>query len=56
MSPSLLWEYRTGAFVPVTETSEQHAGSDQELILLVSELKNIPQAISPVVLKPDSTL
>jgi len=42
-----MWEYKTGAFVPVTETSEQNADLDQEQILLVSELKNIPQAIAP---------
>ena len=42
-----MWEYKTGAFVPVTETSEQNADSDQEQILLVSELKNVPQAITP---------
>jgi hypothetical protein len=42
-----MWEYKTGAFVPVTETSEQNADSDQEQILLVSELTNVPQALSP---------
>jgi hypothetical protein len=42
-----MWEYKTGAFVPVSETSEQNAGSDQEQILLVSELKNIPQVLIP---------
>ncbi len=42
-----MWEFKTGAFVPVTQTSEQSANSDQEQILLVSELKNIPQAITP---------
>jgi hypothetical protein len=42
-----MWEYKTGAFVPVTETSEQNADLDQEQILLVSELKNIPPAITP---------
>jgi hypothetical protein len=42
-----MWEFKTGAFVPVTETSEQNADGDQEPILLVSELKNVPQAISP---------
>jgi hypothetical protein len=47
----LMWEYRTGAFSPVTETSEQLSDSDQEQILLVSELKNVPQTVAPV---PDS--
>lgn len=47
----LMWEYKTGAFFPVTETSKQHADSDQEQILLVSELKNVPQPIAPA---PDS--
>ena len=42
-----MWEYKTGAFVPVIETSEQNADSDQEQILLVSELKNIPQVLIP---------
>jgi hypothetical protein len=42
-----MWEYKTGAFVPVSETSEQNADSDQEQILLVSELKNVPQSITP---------
>ena len=42
-----MWEYKTGAFVPVTEISEQNADSDQEQILLVSELKNIPQVLTP---------
>ena len=42
-----MWEYKTGAFVPLTETSEQNADPDQEQILLVSELKNVPQAITP---------
>ena len=43
----LMWEYKTGAFVPVTETSEQNADSVQEQILLVSEIKNIPHVITP---------
>ena len=43
-----MWEYKTGAFVSITETSEQNAGSGQEQILLVSELKNIPQTVIPV--------
>jgi hypothetical protein len=42
-----MWEYKTGAFVPVTEISGQNADSDQEQILLVSELKNIPPVIKP---------
>jgi|GEM_PF-581709 len=42
-----MWEYKTGAFVPVAATSEQNADSDQEQILLVSELKNVPQSITP---------
>ena len=42
-----MWEYKTGAFVPVIETSEQNADSDQEQIQLVSELKNVPQVITP---------
>lgn len=36
-----MWEYRTGAFAPVIEISEQDADSGQEQILLVSELKNV---------------
>lgn len=43
-----MWEYKTGAFAPVTETLEQHADSDQEQILLISELKNVPQAVATV--------
>jgi hypothetical protein len=40
-----MWEYKTGAWVPAAATSEQHANGGQEQILLVSELKNSPQAI-----------
>ena len=42
-----MWEIKTGAFVPVTQVSEQTADPNQEQILLVSELKNIPQVITP---------
>jgi hypothetical protein len=42
-----IWEFKTGAFDPVTEISEQNADLDQEQILLVSELKNVPQVITP---------
>ena len=42
-----MWEYKTGGFAPVTGISEQSAYSDQEQILLVSELKNAPQTITP---------
>ncbi|HEY5140918.1 MAG TPA: hypothetical protein VIJ25_16620 [Methylococcales bacterium] len=42
-----MWEYRTGAFAPVTGITEQNADSDQEQILLVSELKNVPQVLAP---------
>lgn len=41
-----MWEYKTGAFAPVTETSEQNAASDQEQILLVSELKIVPEVLT----------
>lgn len=43
-----MWEYKTGAFVSITDTTEQHADLDQEQILLVSELKNVPQVIASV--------
>ena len=43
----LMWEYKAGAFISVNETSEQNMGAGQEQIQLVSELKNIPQAIAP---------
>jgi len=42
-----MWEYKTGAFAPVIETTSQNTDLDQEQILLVSELKNIPQPIIP---------
>jgi hypothetical protein len=42
-----MWEYKTGALAPVTKISEQNTDLDQEQILLVSELKIIPQAITP---------
>ena len=42
-----MWEYKTGAFVPISETSEQNSDFDQEQILLVSEIKNVPQTIKP---------
>jgi hypothetical protein len=41
-----MWEYKTGAFVPATETSEQNTDLDQEQILLVSELINAPEPIT----------
>ncbi len=43
-----MWEYKTGAFVRNNEISEQYAASDQEQILLVSELKTIPQTVTSV--------
>ncbi len=42
-----MWEYKTGAFAPVTGITEQNADSDQEQILLVSELKNVPKVLTP---------
>jgi hypothetical protein len=42
-----MWEYKTGAFVSIAETTEQNADLDQEQILLVSELKNVPQVMAP---------
>jgi len=41
-----MWEYKTGAFVPVTGISEQNTDLDQGQILLVSELKNATEAIT----------
>ena len=42
-----MWEYKAGAFIPATVTSEQNADVGQEQIQLVSELKNVPQAVTP---------
>jgi hypothetical protein len=42
-----MWEYKTGALAPVIETTSQNTDLNQEQILLLSELKNIPQPILP---------